>query len=141
MAQQLAVIAPSLPTVPLTNREKARFKRERGPRGGVRPGAGRPTNALMAYQTNMRELIRLCIDENEVREVIASIIDQAKKGNPVAIGFFIKYVFGTPPDEVKMKIDIETRIRMIATTHGLDPDLAVDEAMAVLQETTRVATR
>jgi len=57
-------------------------------RGGARKGSGRPKGATSRPQ------IRDYVSEQEVRELVATCKNEAKKGRPELLKFLLEQIFG-----------------------------------------------
>lgn len=104
-------------------------------RGGRRPGAGRPKDAFLEFQRARRDAVARVVTATRWRAAILGMLEKIEEGDALAFRALAPYVMGAPPKEITVKVDVESRIRAMASDLGLDPDEAVREAMAHLEAT------
>lgn len=87
-----------------------------GPRansGGARPGAGRPTSAILDYRREMQRRATEVASEDDVDAILRTAIGQAREGDNAARMWLTPFLFGKVADELKLSGDEESPLHII----------------------------
>lgn len=101
------------------------------------PGAGKKSAETVAYQGSRRGQVEQVVTAEEWEKVIRAQLRQAKRGNVKAAAWLTPWVMGAEPKEIRVQVDVEERIRILAAAIGLEPEDALREAQGLLAITGR----
>lgn len=100
------------------------------PRGGKRPGSGRPRKEVKDWQGRNLLVLQSVFTEESVKQVADTLRQRLEVGDPDAWRVGLAYLFGAVPKQVT--VDITVRLRQMAEELGLDPDEAIKEAQRIV---------
>jgi hypothetical protein len=94
------------------------------PRGGRRPGAGRPRRAQEEYWHRRRTLLQQTVSDADWIEIVQRAIEQARAGDRYAREWLASYVAGPPPKEVTLRGDGEMPLTIREIVVEMQPEEA-----------------
>jgi hypothetical protein len=98
------------------------------PRGGARPGAGRPKASVVAYQASRRDQLQAFVTDADWEAIVSRAVEDAKTGDYVARQWLTPYVAGKVPDE--LNANVHTLIEIVySDSNQADPALPAPIAL------------
>lgn len=92
-------------------------------KGGARPGAGRKKGSTKDAQQTRRDILLEVFTPEETRAAAQALLTRIKRdGDPKAFAQIAPFIFGKPPDELKLDVSGGLEFRTITVVKSAAPD-------------------